>query len=224
MLKFEDKITCIDKLIQKNRGRWHLSDIGGFGFEDVAQTIRLHIYTKWDQWDQKRPFEPWCNKIIVNRIKNSVRDHYSKDAPPCRDCKFDRGANLCGYTDSGTKCEECPLFKKWAKKKQDKFLLKTASSIDVETFKETQDFSDPIVARRMESNILKFHKYIMQFLNPKMANFYQLIYVENLKDDQVSQKLKERIGRGITKRQLIEIKNTLQQVAKSKISEFDPES
>ena len=76
----------------------------------------------------------------------------------------------------------------------------------------------------MESNILKFHKYIMQFLNPKMANFYQLIYVENLKDDQVSQKLKERIGRGITKRQLIEIKNTLQQVAKSKISEFDPES
>lgn len=223
MLKFEEKIKCIDRLIQRNRGKWHLSDFCGFGFEDVAQTIRVHIYEKWPQWNQERPFDPWCNKLIVNFIKNTVRNHYSKDAPPCSSCPFDRGGELCGYTNSGVKCDQCPSFKKWAKKKRSKFLLKTASSIDVETFKETQDFSDPIVAIRMEDNILKFHKYILQFLTPKMANFYQLIYIEGLKDDQVSQKLKQQIGRGITKRQLIDIKSSLQEVAKSKIADFDPE-
>jgi hypothetical protein len=121
MLKFEDKIDNINQLIQKNRGRWHLSDIGGFGFEDVAQTIRIHIHDKWGQWDQSRPFDHWCNKLIINQIKNLVRNRYSRDAPPCSSCQFDRGGDLCGYTNSGSKCEECPLFRKWAKKKQSKF-------------------------------------------------------------------------------------------------------
>lgn len=223
MIKFEEKIQCIDRLIQKNKGQWHLSDIGGFGFADVAQIIRLHIYNKWDQWDQTRPFDCWCNKIIVNQIKNCVRNRYSKDAPPCSGCPFDKGGDLCGYTDSGRKCDECREFKKWTKKKQGKFLLKTATSIDVETFKEAQDFSDPIVAIRMEDNIMKFHRYIVQFLNPKMANFYNLIYVDNLTDEEISQKLKLEIGRGITKRQLIGIRKILQDVAKKRISDFDPE-
>jgi hypothetical protein len=223
VIKFEDKIACIDRLIQKNRSRWHLSDIGGYGYEDVAQAIRLHIYNKWSQWDQSRPFDCWCNKVIIHKIKNSVRDNYSKDAPPCTSCPFDRGGELCGYTSNNLKCEECPAFKKWAKKKQDKFLLKTASSIDVETFKETPDNANPAIALQVEDSIPKFHKFIIQFLNPKMVNFYTMIYIQNLKDDQVIAKLKETNGKGITKRQLMIIKKSLQTVAKSKISEFDPE-
>ena len=223
MIKFEDKIKCIDSLIQKNRGRWRLSDICGFGFEDLAQTIRLHIYNKWAQWDQERPFEYWCNKIIINQIKNTVRDRYSRDAPPCFSCPFDRGSDLCGYTKSGVKCDQCPSFCKWSKKKQNKFLLKTALSINSENFKETQDFSDPISSIKLESSVIKFHKFICQFLNPKMINFYGLIYIENLKDEQVIERLKNINGKGITKRQLITIRKNLQIIAKKKISEFDPE-
>lgn len=223
MLKFEDKIDSINLLIQKNRGRWHLSDIGGFGFEDVAQIIRIHISNKWEQWDQTRPFEPWCNKIIIHKIKNSVRDRYSRDAPPCTSCQFDRGGDLCGYTESGTKCSECVLFKKWSKKKRCKFLIKNAVSIDQDVFRETQDFSDPISSIRLESSVYKFHEFIKQFLNARMENFYNLIYIENLSDDDVIARLKEKNGKGITKRQLITIRKNLQDIAKRKISEFDPE-
>jgi hypothetical protein len=224
MLKFEDKIGAIDELIQKNRGRWRLADIGGFGFEDVAQTIRIHIFNKWSQWDQVRPFEHWCNKIIINQIKNTVRNRYSRDAPPCASCPFDRGGDLCGYTESGAKCGECPSFRKWAKKKQNKFLLKTASSIDVDTFRETHDRSDPVSSIKLESSIPKFHRFICQFLNPKMQNFYFLIYVKSMKDDEVIENLKKINGKGITKRQLITIRKNLQIVAKKKIIDFDPEN
>ena len=223
MIKFEDKIECIDALIQKNRGRWRLPDIGGFGFEDLAQVIRLHIHNKWDQWDQKRPFEYWCNKIIINQIKNTIRNRYSRDAPPCASCPFDRGGDLCGYTKSGAKCGECPSFKKWSKKKRNKFLLKTATSIDSDNFRETQDFSDPITSIRLEICVGKFHHFICKFLNPKMINFYGLIYIENLKDEQVIERLKSKNGKGITKRQLITIRKNLLIIAKKKISEFDSE-
>jgi hypothetical protein len=56
-----------------------------------------------------------------------------------------------------------------------------------------------------------------------MVNFYGLIYIENLKDEQVIERLKNINGKGITKRQLITIRKNLQIVAKKKISEFDPE-
>ena len=223
MLKFEDKIDCINRLIQKNRGRWHLGDIGGVGFEDIAQTIRLHIYNKWDQWDQNRPFDCWCNKIVIHQIKNCVRNIYSKDAPPCSNCPFDRGGDLCGYTNSGLKGSECASFKKWAKKKQDKYLIKNASSINAENFQERQDFSDFGNAIKLETSIEKFHTYICQFLNQRMGNFYKMIYVQNLTDNEVINKLKQETGRGITKRQLFLIKKNLQAVAKLKISEFDPD-
>lgn len=223
MITFEEKINDIDLLIQKNRGRWHLSNIGGFGYEDVAQVIRLHIFDKWHLWKQDLPFEPWCNKIIINQIKNTVRNRYSRDAPPCSSCTFDRGGEFCGYTESGVKCSQCPLFKKWAKKKQSKHFLKNTSSINVETFKETQDFSDPLTSVKLEDSIGKFHKFLFQFLSPKMAQFYQLIFVEQLKDDDVIARLKVINGRGMTKRQLITIRKNLHTVAKRRISEFDPE-
>jgi hypothetical protein len=56
-----------------------------------------------------------------------------------------------------------------------------------------------------------------------MVNFYGLIYIENLKDEQVIERLKNINGKGITKRQLITIRKNLQIIAKKKISEFDPE-
>jgi hypothetical protein len=56
-----------------------------------------------------------------------------------------------------------------------------------------------------------------------MVNFYSLIYIENLKDEEVIERLKNTNGKGITKRQLITIRKNLQNIAKKKISEFDSE-
>lgn len=222
MFNFEDKINSIDELIKKNKNRWSLSDIGGFSFEDLAQIIRLHIYNKWEQWDQSRPFEHWCNRIIINQIKNTVRNRYSRDAPPCTSCPFDRGGESCGYTNSGVKCGECPAFQKWSRKKRNKFYLKSPISIDSASFVERMDFLDPLSSIKLEKSIPKFHIFLCKFLNIKMQNFYKLIYINELTDDQIIETLKKTNGKGITKRQLVSIRKKLQEVAEKKISEFDP--
>ena len=55
-------------------------------FEDVEQIIRVHIYQKWSQWDQKRDLKPWINKIITNQFKNILRNYYLNFAKPCSSC------------------------------------------------------------------------------------------------------------------------------------------
>lgn len=224
-LVFEDKIQEIDDLIRKNRNRWLLSDIGGFGYDDVAQTIRLHIYEKWDLWDQSRPFPQWCNRLIINQIKNIVRDRYSRDAPPCNGCQFNRGGELCGYTESGLKCTECILYKKWVKKKKDKFFLRYTLSMDNENFVEShaESFSStPETAIEFESSTDNFHRYIRQFLTPRMLIFYHLICERKLTDAEVSKELKKLTDRGMGPRQLVTIKGYLRDIAQQHISDFDP--
>ena len=63
--RFEDYIDVIEIAIRKQRSRWRLDCISWFDFEDVEQVIKLHIYNKWDMWDQKRPLEPWINIIVT---------------------------------------------------------------------------------------------------------------------------------------------------------------
>lgn len=221
MIKFEDKIECIDKLILKNKGRWRLADMEGLSFDDVAQIIRLHIYNKWSLWDQERPFECWCNKLIIHQITNCVRNVYYKDAPPCSSCPFDRDGELCGYTSNGLKCAECPAYKKWSKKKQSRFLLKTATSINTETYKETPDHNDPSVAIKIESSIPKFHAFILSAVPEKMGNWYKLMYIDNLSDAEIITLIKQKTNKVITKRQLALIRKQLQEIAKDKIKDFD---
>ena len=62
-IKYEDKVDVIDKELRKRKHKWHLNAVAWFDFEDVQQIIRFHIFKKWKMWDQKRPLEPWINKI-----------------------------------------------------------------------------------------------------------------------------------------------------------------
>ena len=64
-LKYEDRSEAIDNEIRKRRGKWRLTSLAWIDFDDVSQIIRIHIYKKWEQWDQERPLLPWINKIIT---------------------------------------------------------------------------------------------------------------------------------------------------------------
>ena len=75
---FEEQYVFIDKEIKKRRGKWFLDSLAWFDFEDVEQISRFHIFKKWDQWDQKRPLEPWVNRIISNQLKHILRNNYMK--------------------------------------------------------------------------------------------------------------------------------------------------
>ena len=87
---YSDKSEEIDKELAKRRPRWFLNSITWFDFEDVCQIIRAHIHSKWHQWDQSRPLEPWVNRIISNQMKNILRNHYSNFVRPCLNCPFNQ--------------------------------------------------------------------------------------------------------------------------------------
>lgn len=73
-IKYEDRIDVINEEIRKRKNRWFLDSMPWISFEDVEQIIRIHIYQKWDQWDQRRDLKPWINKIITNQFKNILRN------------------------------------------------------------------------------------------------------------------------------------------------------
>ena len=80
---FEEMYETIDCVIKKRKNKWKLKAIAWFDFEDIEQLIKLHVYKKWDLWDQKRPIEPWINKITTNQIRNIIRNNYTSFARPC---------------------------------------------------------------------------------------------------------------------------------------------
>jgi len=128
--KFEDCIDVIENAIRKQRSRWRLDCISWFDFEDVEQVIKIHIYKKWDMWDQKRPLEPWINIIVSNQIKNLVRNHYGNYVKPCASCEFNMGDNACSFTSQKVQNRECDKFAKWEKTKKSAFSLRVAVSAD----------------------------------------------------------------------------------------------
>lgn len=141
--KFEDCIDVIENAIRKQRSRWRLDCISWFDFEDVEQVIKLHIYKKWNMWDQKRPLEPWINIIVSNQIKNLVRNHYGNYVKPCVSCEFNMGDDSCSFTSKKVQNRECDKFAKWEKTKKSAFSLRVAVSADEHMYEigsaETED-------------------------------------------------------------------------------------
>ena len=43
----------INQEIRKRKNKWFLDSVPWISLEDVEQIIRVHIYQKFDQWDQK---------------------------------------------------------------------------------------------------------------------------------------------------------------------------
>ena len=75
-LKFEDCIEKINQEIAKRKNKWNLTAINWMDFDDVSQILRLHIYKKWDLYDQSQPLAPWLNRIISNQIKKLSKKPY----------------------------------------------------------------------------------------------------------------------------------------------------
>ena len=115
--KFDDIIGELDSILRGKRSFWNLEAICHVSYEDICQIIRLHIHTKFEQWNQDLPFSGWAAEIVSNQIANLKEQYYGKFAPPCRTCHHDLGEKLCEKNPSGLKCAECLDFAKWERKK-----------------------------------------------------------------------------------------------------------
>lgn len=191
LFTFEDKVSIINQEILKRKGRWMLNALSYIDYDDVSQILRIHINEKWALWDQTRPLEQWLNRVITHRMINLVRDHYGRVAPPCNGCPHNLAEDSCSFTVSGSKCAECPLFKKWQEKTQVGYNMKLAVSMDSEDFIEpvssSVGFSDSI---DYETSAARIHQEMKKQLSRTQYRVYDLLIIKSLSDREVAKKLK----------------------------------
>tara|TARA_R100001015_G_C4614992_1_gene170947 strand:+ start:401 stop:1078 length:678 start_codon:yes stop_codon:yes gene_type:complete len=182
---FDSQSEDLEELLKKYRPKWQLSALAWIDYDDVCQIIRLHIYKKWDLWDQSRPFKPWASMIISNQIKNLIRNNYSSFAKPCLRCPHNMGATSCELTKSKEQDETCPDFAKWKKKKERAFNIKLPLALEdgiasgVTTLKDFVDYKNASE---------KLHGLVMAQLNEKHKKIYYMLYIDNIDENDVAKK------------------------------------
>lgn len=224
MLSFEDQIDIIDKVIAKRRNKWQLRDIAEIDYEDVSQILKFHIYKKWNLWDQNRPLAQWLNRIITNQIKNLIRNIYGKLAPPCKDCPFNtKIGDSCLFTESGVKCGECSLYRKWEKNKKNGYNLLLAESIDSPDFDNSNACFESVTFD-IDDATKRFHDEMKKHLPSKLFLAYKLIYILGLSDEEAAKALgfkTNETGRKPGYKQILNMKSALLKIAKERVYEMD---
>lgn len=186
---YEDKYESIEEELRKRQGKWFLKSLAWIDFDDVKQIIKTHIYKKWDQWDQDRPLKPWLNRIISNQLKNILRNYYSNFAKPCLNCPFNQSGvaeentvGLCGFTASGTQCNECPLYAKWEKTKKAAYDIKMAIALEG----HAHYLRDDKGSFEIESAEARLHAAMKEALSEKNYSIYEMLFIKNMKDEEVA--------------------------------------
>ena len=187
---YEELSDTIDLEIKKRRGKWRLSSLAWIDFNDVEQIIRVHLYKKWDQWDQSRPLLPWINKIITNQLKNILRNYYHNFVKPCVNCPFNQSqtdeGELCGFTKSGLQDKSCPLFLKWSKVK--KFAYDVKMPVPLENIPvEMGDMKENSVD--VERGINKVHVIMKDYLSERQFTIYDMLFIQHLDEEEVALKM-----------------------------------
>ena len=182
--RFEDHIDIIETAIRKQRSRWRLDCISWFDFEDVEQVIKLHIYKKWDMWDQERPLEPWINIIVTNQIRNLVRNHYGNYMRPCTTCEFNMGDDACSYTHSKVQDRTCDKFRNWEKTKKVAFDLKIAVSAEDHTYEMGKSADSDVC---FDSCILKLNDYMKKDLTETHYMAYHMLFFQESSEEDVAE-------------------------------------
>lgn len=226
-IRFEDKFDIIKEQVQKRRAKWFLKAISWISWEDVSQIIKTHIYNKWHLWDQKRPLEPWLNRIISNQIKNILRNYYSNFIRPCNQCPFNvSGAidnindeNYCSWTKTGKQDSTCPLYAKWEKTKKSSFAINMACNIEDSSVNAKQEKDFDIDKANEKLNIL-----MKKHLSEKHYIIYDMIYIKNLDINKAAEKLgykSNEKGRKAGYKQIKNFEKMFKDLAKKLIKEND---
>jgi len=219
--RFEDYIDVIDNAIRKQRSRWRLYCISWFDFEDVEQVIKLHIYKKWDMWDQERPLEPWVNIIVTNQIRNLVRNHYGNYIKPCATCEFNMGEDSCSFTPSNLQNSECLKYAKWVKTKKPAFDLKIAVSSENHMHEMSYD---PDSVMCFDSSISKLNHYMERDLTKLHYKAYHMLFFEKSTEEDVAKMMGYKTNEKKRKagyRQVKNLKKMFMQKAAELIKEHD---
>lgn len=226
---FEDCLNIINEELAKRRGKWRLSAIAWMDFDDVCQKIRLHIFNKWNQWDNLRPIRPWLNTIITNQMTNLVRNNYSSFSKPCCQCKYNLDGESCELY--GTQDSNCSDYAKWEISKKNAYDIKMPISIHQKLGENGDGNSSQLALDIPESDgfidyeikITKFHDKMKQKLSVVEWKIYTFLYVENKTEIETAQAMGYKTSeknRSPGYKQIKKIKNKIYKIAKSLVYEI----
>lgn len=184
MLKFEDCIDEINETVKKRKLKWRLKNVTAIDWEDVEQILKLHIYQKWNLYDQTQPLKNWLNTLISNQLINLVRNNYGHLSRPCNFCPCSEGTDLCSiYNKQGP---ECDLYKKWEEKKKSAYNAKFTVNIDNHA-QEVHNLQEDVVD--FEKAIVKLNDALKTKLKPVEWKIYRYCYIDGLSDEEIGKKM-----------------------------------
>jgi Sigma-70 region 2 len=223
---FEASIDIINSEIQKRKHRWHLTAIAWMDFEDISQRLRIHIYKKWDKWDQDRPLRPWLNQVINHQMTNMLRNHYSNFSRPCLKCPFNTGDYGCSVF--GTQNNSCKDYKKWEKSKKSAYDVKFPLSIHSPNHDNPETTLESILHDKehlsnIEDLIPVFHEIMKKNLTHIEWKVYDYMFLQYLDEPEVAKKMGYKLslkeGRPAY-RQISKIKSKILQKARELVKEI----
>jgi hypothetical protein len=197
LAKFEDKIGIIDNELRKRKGKWQLKARADFDFQDVEQIIRFHVFKKWDKWDQKLALEPWLNRIITRQITNLLRNLYGGFSRPCLKCAANQGGDLCALYQK--QCVDCPLYAKWVKGKKQAHDVKIPLPLETHT-QEVESISTDFINYEAAAAII--HTRIKPKLTKVQYKVYDMLYVQNLGEDEIAMKMGYKKNEDLKRKQV----------------------
>lgn len=180
---FEEKLPIIEVEIRKRRNKWQLNVLKWMSFEDVEQIIKLHVFKKWHMWDQSKPLEPWLSRIILNQIRNLIRNNYTNYVKPCMNCPHNLGDDFCALNISGIQDNSCDKFATWQKSKKHGYNIKLPLELEnhsreiEEISFENLDFSQSIHLLNQE---------MKKVLSENYFRAYEMLFFEKLSDEEVA--------------------------------------
>lgn len=189
---FTDAVPELRKILAKRRSSWTLTTID---WEDVESILLTRLWQKFDLYKPDRgPLENWANTVITRALSNLLRDNLMKWAKPCASagaygglCAFNDGLDKCRYTPSGKQCSECPLYARWAKKKESGYNINSSLPLehhDMEVQNLQEDFIDYDYAKRV------IDARILIQLNPYEAKIYRLLFIDGLSMEDTTKRMK----------------------------------
>jgi hypothetical protein len=189
---FEDSIDIIDEEISKRKNRWHLTAIAWMDFQDVSQRLRIHIYNKWDKWDEVRPLRPWLNQVINHQITNMLRNHYSNFSRPCLKCPYNTGDHNCSVY--GSQNNSCKSYSKWEKTKKNAYDIKFPVSIHTPNTQNPETNLESLIESKesyidIEGMIPSFNDIMKKNLSNIEWKLYDLMFLQHLEEAAIAKKM-----------------------------------
>lgn len=181
---FEECLPIIDIEIAKRRKKWTLTSLASLDYQDVSQIIRIHIFKKWDQYQQDKPLAPWLNSIITNQIRNLIRNNYSNYSRPCLKCAAGIDSDKCNIYESQN--SDCPLYAYWQKRKQAATQIKIPVSIENHE-NELKSITDNSVDILRHAEIV--HEKMKEVLKPLEWKVYEGLFILQKEESQIAKEI-----------------------------------